>query len=87
MVAWCTCSTWARQASGIGCDERELGVRLQAGERRAQLVRGVGEEALLVAAGGGELLEQAVQRRDQRPRLLRRAAGVERVQVAAASAP
>src|SRR3989442_5159753 len=29
--------------------ERELGMRLQAGERRAQLMRGVGEKALLVA--------------------------------------
>jgi hypothetical protein len=62
--------------------ERELGVRAQAGERRAQLVRGVGEEALLLEARGGDLGEQAVERAHQRPRLLRRARGVDRAQVA-----
>ena len=35
-------------------------VRLQAGKRRAQLVRGIGEEALLVAARFGDLPEQLV---------------------------
>ena len=67
--------------------ERELGVRLQPGERRAQLVRGVGEKALLLAARRRHLLEQAVQRADQRPRLLGRAGGVDRPQVARPSAP
>jgi hypothetical protein len=62
--------------------ERELGVHLQPGERRAQLVRRVGEEALLHVAGGGHLGEQPVQRADQRARLRRRALGVDRPQVA-----
>ena len=72
IVARCTCSSCARTRVGHGLRERELGVRLQPGERRAQLVRGVGEEALLVAAGLGDLAEQLVQRRDQRARLFGR---------------
>jgi hypothetical protein len=61
--------------------QRELGMRLQAGERRAQLVRRIREEALLQMAGRGDFLQQTVQRADQRPRLLRGAAGVDRPQV------
>src|SRR5688572_21536766 len=60
--------------------ERELGVRLQAGERRAQLVRGIGEKALLLAARRRHFLEQAVEGTDQRPSFFRRPGGVDRPQ-------
>src|SRR6266850_4243734 len=62
--------------------ERELGMRLQAGERRAQLVRSVGEKALLVAARLRDFLEQAVQRAHQRPRLLGCAGRIDRPEIA-----
>src|SRR5437763_655223 len=55
--------------------ERELGVRLQARERRAQLMRGVGKEALLVAARLRHLVEQSVQRAHERLRCLGGAPG------------
>ena len=56
-------------------------MRLQAGERRAQLVRGIGDEALLVAARRRHFGEKAVQRGDQRPGLFRRRGGVNRPEV------
>ena len=62
--------------------ERELGVRLQARERRAQLMRGVGKEALLVAARLRHLVEQSVQRAHQRLRFLGCALRRNRPQVA-----
>ena len=61
---------------------RQLGVGLQPGERRAQLVRGVGEEPLLVAVRLVHLVEELVERRDQGLGLGRRAALVDRPQVA-----
>ena len=57
-------------------------MRLQPGERRAQLMRGVGEKALLVAARLRQFLEQAVQRAHQRARLLGRAGGIDRPEIA-----
>ena len=72
IVARCTCSSCARISSGTPLRERDFRMRLQAGERRAQLVRRVGEEALLVAARIGHLPEQLVQRAHQRARLLGR---------------
>src|SRR3989441_5569526 len=62
--------------------ERELGMRAQSRERRAQLVRGVGEEALLVAVRFLDLHQQLVQRLDQRVRLCRRQRRLDRPQVA-----
>ena len=62
--------------------KRELGMRAQSRERRAQLVRGVGEEALLVAVRFLDLHQQLVQRLDQRVRLCRRQRRLDRPQVA-----
>ena len=46
--------------------ERHLGVGLQRGERRAQLVGGVAGEAPLVLEGAVEALEELVQRGHER---------------------
>jgi hypothetical protein len=62
--------------------ERQLGVRLQPGERSAQLVRRVSEEALLGLRRLRHFLEQPVERRYQRQRLLGCGLGVDRSQVA-----
>ena len=65
----------------VGCFarrlQRQLGLQLQAGERRAQLVRHLAREALLVTARRGDAREQAVERRRQRGQLVARRAELE----------
>jgi hypothetical protein len=62
--------------------ERQFGMRLQAGERRAQLVRRVGQEALLVEVRFAHATEQAVEGVHQLASFLRRLAFIDRVEVA-----
>ena len=52
--------------------QRQLGAQLQAGERRAQLVRDLAREALLVPARRGDAGEQPVERRRQAGELVAR---------------
>ena len=54
--------------------QRELGLGEHAGERRPQLVRELGGEALLVAEARGEPVEQAVERRGELGQLVVRLA-------------
>ena len=53
----------------------------QRGERRAQLVRGVGGEAALALQGAVEFTEQAVERQHQAANFVRHRGGVQRPQV------
>jgi hypothetical protein len=73
------------QLVGIGALAlRQVGLHAQARQRRLQLVRRVGQKALLRADGVVELVEQLVHRRHQRHHLQRHRGFVERAQVARA---
>ena len=61
---------------------RRVDLRLQRGERRAELVRGVGDEPLLRVDRLAEAAEEVVQRLHERPHLDRRRVLRDRAQVA-----
>ena len=79
--AWAIDRTERVHALGVGFRprraERELGARPQPRHRGPQLVRHLGGEALLVAARGGDPLEQPVERGGEARQLVGRRAEVE----------
>jgi hypothetical protein len=58
----------------VGGGQRDLGLRLERGQRRAQFVRGIGGEAALVLEGPVDAGEEFVQALHQRQDLARRVA-------------
>ena len=66
--------------------KRALGLQAQARERRAQLMRGVGDEAILQFEQAAQAREQEIDRVRQRPDLDRHDALVERRQITRAAA-
>ena len=65
-------------AQRITLPHRDLGLHLEPGERRAHLVRGVGDEAFLRPQARIEPAHEFVEGSDERPHLLRRVVLVER---------
>jgi hypothetical protein len=60
---------------GLGVGQRDVGLRADDRQRRAQLVAGVGEEAALRVERAGEAVEHRVERLAQLAQLVGRAAG------------
>ena len=73
--------------AGLDLALRQLGLRAQAGERRLQLMRGVGEEVLSAPGSDWSKPGQQVDGAHQRRHFLGGAALVDRAQVAAVAAP
>ena len=73
-------------AVGTRIGERAFGLQAQAGERRAQLVRGVGDETILQFEQAAQAREQEIDRARQRPDLDRHDALIERRKIARAPA-
>ena len=61
VALWCTRSRRARSAGSVASVQRQFGLALQPGQRRAQLVRGVADEAALVATLPCTALQQRVE--------------------------
>ena len=70
------------QVHGIALAHRDLRLHLQAGERRAHLVGGIGDEPLLGAQARIEPRQQVVERADERPHFLGHVGLVDRREVA-----
>ena len=68
-----TCSSACRAASSLRAPARDLRLRADRGQRRAQLVRGVGGEGAFALERRGDAREELVQRVDQRAHLARHA--------------